>query len=700
MKRKAAPAVIPLLLGALVVALSFYKLRDPDLWLYVKTGDLILSSHHIPLADPFSYTRPGAPWLNHSWLSEVVFSLAWRAGGTAGLFLVRWLLLLGTFALLYFSIRRQAGETIAAVLTALSILAASPRFVVRPELFTFFFLALLLALLDRAAEKRRSLLFLLPPLFLIWANCHGGFVIGLGVLILAVAGKAASRLPGFPRPTGFPGRAQLRSLLIAGALACLAALANPLGLKAFTYYREIREVSRHIYAWQPVSFLQPASLTFAQYVFLALVLLTLAAFFARRRSPDPAALLFFGVFTILAFSAARNLALCSLVLPFVCARTLADAPFRPALDRVPRAATAASLAALLVVLTLYPGWERDPFQGDIHRETGFGISPLSYPFPVADFISRHRLPGPMFNTFGVGSTLSSALWPERKVYVDGRLPVYGDDFLRDYNRLLIDNGSFDREARRRMFGFAVVGHLNPSNVSLLEYLAASGDWTLAFFDGAAALFLPAGAAGAGELARRGMEEALSAEPSSPQEAFSKGRFLLLADRPSDSLRYFETLARSHPASVSVQAKLAQALAETGRWEEARQALVRAVAGSRVGPDLALTLADSYFANRDFREAARWYSRVTADHGEYERARVYLAGCLARSGQTDRARETYESCAAGGSSYAQICFYNLARLDMEEGRQAEARSWFKKIEDPALRKKAAQDPVLGKINSDQ
>jgi len=693
-KTRLSSAIVPLLLGALVVTLSFFKLRDPDLWLYVKTGDLILSSHRIPLADPFSYTRPGAAWLNHSWLSEVVFFLAWRTGRTAGLFLVRWLLLLGTFALVYFPARRRAGEVAAAVLTALSILAVSPRFVVRPELFTFFFLSLLFVLLERAAEKRRTLFFL-PPLFLVWANCHGGFVIGLVALILAGAGAALSRLALSRRSSRPPDSFPLSPLALAGAASCLAALVNPLGYQAFTYYREIREVSRHIYAWQPVAFLDPAGLTLAQFVFLALLLLTLAALFFSRRSLEPAGVLNFLAFTALAFSAARHLALCSLVLPFVCARALSTAPSRPALNRVPLWARASSLAAILVAAAFYPAWERDPFRGDIHREAGFGSSPVSYPFAVAGFISRERLPGRLFNTFGIGSTLAYALWPERKLYVDGRLPVYGDDFLRGYNRLLVESSAFEAEARRRRFGLAVVGHLNPSNAALIAHLSGSPDWKLAFFDGAGALFLPSGSAGVDDLARRGLAEALAAEPASLQEAFSRGRFLLQAGRPADSLRYLEKLARARPASVSVQAKLAQALAETGRWEEARRALVKAVAGERVGPDLALSLADSYFANRDFREAARWYDRVTPDHPEFERARVYLAGCLARSGETARARAAYESCAAGNSSYAQICFYNLARLAMEEGRVEEARRWLERIGDEELRAKAARDPLLGK-----
>lgn len=702
MKSKATAAIIPLILGALVAVLSFFKLRDPDLWLYVKTGEIILSTHRIPLADPFSYTRPGAEWLNHSWLAETVFALAWKAGGVAGLFLLRWPLLLGTFALVFFTARRRAGEAAAALLSALSIVAVSPRFVVRPELFTFFLLALLLALLDRGSESRGTLL-CLPPLFLLWANLHGGFVIGLLTMLLAGAGATLDRLTGRLR-TGAPPRPRAPlPLLVTGAASSLAALANPLGLKAFTYYGEIREASRHIYAWQPLSFLHPGSFTLAQCLFLALFLLALAAFLARRRAPEAADGLLFLLFSALAFSAARNLALCSLVLPFVCARTLSAGPLRAALDRVPRWAAALVLAALLAASALYPGWERDPFRGDIHREAGLGISPVSYPFAVAEFISRQQPPGAIFNTFGIGSTLAYALWPERKIFVDGRLPVYGNDFLADYNRLLVENEFFDREAKRRRFGLAVVGHLNPSNASLLEHLSTSANWALAFFDGSAALFLPADDPRASELARRSLDEALRLPPASPREAFAKGRFLLLAGRPADSLRFLETLGRDFPSAVSVQAKLAQALAETGRWEEARRALVRAVADWDVGPDLALSLADSYFANRDFQEAAAWYDRVGPDHPEFARARVYLAGCLARSGQTARARAAYESCATGKSSYAQICFYNLARLAMEEGETAEARRWLGRVTDAGLRAKAARDPVLGKAaggNSDQ
>ena len=79
----------PAMLGTFLVGRVFYEARaffvDPDLWWHIKTGENILSTHHWPTTDPYSFTVAGQPWIACEWFGDVVLATAARLGGVVGL---------------------------------------------------------------------------------------------------------------------------------------------------------------------------------------------------------------------------------------------------------------------------------------------------------------------------------------------------------------------------------------------------------------------------------------------------------------------------------------------------------------------------------------------------------------------------------------------------------------------------------------
>src|SRR4029077_19412605 len=80
----------------------------------------------------------------------------------------------------------------------------APGWSVRPQLFTYVCFAALILLLQRAfpdaadpSSRPRSqrALWLVPPLFAVWVNAHGGFVAGLAVLWLYLGCRSMVALP-------------------------------------------------------------------------------------------------------------------------------------------------------------------------------------------------------------------------------------------------------------------------------------------------------------------------------------------------------------------------------------------------------------------------------------------------------------------------------------------------------------------------
>lgn len=213
-----------LLLWTLAAALTawsfgFTTMWASDLWWHLAAGRWMWTHRPWPLTDPWSYTHFGKPWLHHEWLSDIVYH-AWAAVfGIEQLVWWKWGVLVATFVLLFHVLRRLSGDSLAAFLAMLWAAAVGAAFFdIRPHLYSVFGYVLLLSLL--LGPSRFA--WLLPPLFLVWVNLHGGFFFGL---------MAASVLLGAAllfRPA--PPRAPLLWL------ACvLAGLLNPNGIEAYTY---------------------------------------------------------------------------------------------------------------------------------------------------------------------------------------------------------------------------------------------------------------------------------------------------------------------------------------------------------------------------------------------------------------------------------------------------------------------------------
>jgi hypothetical protein len=230
-------------LGAVVALFGLWPVYGFDLFMHLTVGRWIWH-HGIPYTDVFSYMSPGEPFLAHSWLAEVIFYGVERA--TAALHRSE-----PIYTHLGFKVWRLAliGMSLtAAVKTARLLKAPWPalmllapwvvailwaRIEVRPYLFSTVFLALELLVLMSVHTGHRSprWLWLLPVIFVVWVNTHGGWINGLAMLVAVTAAVAVMALRRCR-----PGHDALISDLPLGSLALvlcacvLALLVNPYGL--------------------------------------------------------------------------------------------------------------------------------------------------------------------------------------------------------------------------------------------------------------------------------------------------------------------------------------------------------------------------------------------------------------------------------------------------------------------------------------
>src|SRR4029453_9853479 len=142
-------------------------------------------------------TRAAAPYVAHEWLAQVFFWLGFRTAGINGLILFKPLALFVTALLVRRTSRRLNAGPIASLWGAvLAILSMTSHLFVRPHLFTFMMLAGASLLLIGVREGSRRATGMLGALQLLWANLHGGFILGIALalsgLSLAAAGIGAT----------------------------------------------------------------------------------------------------------------------------------------------------------------------------------------------------------------------------------------------------------------------------------------------------------------------------------------------------------------------------------------------------------------------------------------------------------------------------------------------------------------------------
>jgi len=216
-------------LPILIVLLAFGAKAtvDTDIWGHMRFGLDFLATHTLPAVDRYSFTTQ-QPWVNHEWASDALFALAYAYGGLPGLVLLRVLSLIAAIAILNRGLRGVSwplrdGLIATAILLSMPLLGT-----VRPQIFSFPLYALTLVALSEDVIW-------LPLVFVVWANLHGGWLIGLGAVIVRTA-FAPTR----------------RHLLVAAG--CTAAtLVTPYGISLwFSLVDAILRGWTDVVEWQPV----------------------------------------------------------------------------------------------------------------------------------------------------------------------------------------------------------------------------------------------------------------------------------------------------------------------------------------------------------------------------------------------------------------------------------------------------------------
>lgn len=374
-------------------AAAWTKVYDPDFGWHLQAGNYI-RARGIPETDLFSYVAGNFRWINHEWLGDVILSRIYTSvgyGWLAAFYAAMW-----TAALF---IVKAHQRLIFGIITAVAML---PYAGVRATTWTVLCLAILLAVLN---SKKKNLRYLLPGLFLIWANLHGGFFIGLGVLAFYILKEK-----------------QFNWLYI--LLACvLVTFANPYGADLYDeVFRTALDGSLRwqIAEWFPAKFL----LLVMPFIFSVIW----AAGFVIKNHKSKFRMLFSlsPIFFLASLSSNRNFPLFALV-----AAPELNGYYRHIKKILPknldwfRKTILLALPALVLLIT---AWSL--YLVGVRLQRG-QVREAPYPLQAVSYLQAHPCAGNIFNSYNYGGYLIWKL-PGVPLYIDGRMPSWRDEDGKKY----------------------------------------------------------------------------------------------------------------------------------------------------------------------------------------------------------------------------------------------------------------------------
>lgn len=462
---------------------------DPDMWWHLRTGAYIVD-HGVPRHDVFSFTVPGHAWVTHEWLAEVVMWLVYQVGGLPGLSAVFAALAALAF---WFAYGACAGRPyLAALVVLMAALAAGPSIGVRPQVFSLLMAAAFVCIVEGVRDLRlpTAALFALPAAMALWANLHGGYLLGIALLGGYAAGDSLDLLSG---RSADPVRVKANArLLVVLAVACLGAAAvNPNGWHLWKYpFGTLGSafMQENIAEW-----LSPDFHSHVYWPFAAMLGLGAVCWAAGARRPCASDVVLFMGTGMLGLVSRRHIAVFAVVATPILARAVAAAVSgrrAAALLTVANSAAAPAgrkarwNAVILVVGVLLTGvWAAAKL-----RKNEAAVARV-FPVHAVDFLEREGLAGqPGYNTYGWGGYL---IWRGIRVFVDGRADVYGDEFLSRY----LEAFRLKEEWRQPLDEYNVVYVLVERSNPLGTLLEASGQWQQTYADDVAWVFVRRGANG-------------------------------------------------------------------------------------------------------------------------------------------------------------------------------------------------------------
>lgn len=480
----------------LYFSITFLRIpvHNYDFWWHLATGKYIVETKSLPQDDPFSYTSHDTPSerktiiLKGYWLAQIIFFKVHSLWEFKGIIILRSILLLLFLIFVFMNIRKQnVSDLVALILVAGVFLIAKKSGGERPQLFTFFVFSLVYYLLENFRINRSKKVFLIPILVMLLSNMHPGYIVCIMLITLYLAGEGTRCF--FSRDYK---DSIFKGLLIIWGLTIIFSMLNPNKAAMLSSIFTIHgEETMGVVEWMSPFFMYGRKITDINYSYIFFLLFSLLSLRYLRRIGIIHILLLV-IFTIMSIVSMRYIIFYMCISAPIFARIILNLKEERVFEKLSGILKAREgllyfivcIIGIFLVFKAIPSFARYEYRVD---------TIYSAPKDAADFLSNVEINGNMFNEYGFGGYLLWRLYPEKKVFFDGR--VLEQSVYREYQIV-----AYAAEDPRQSWE-DIITHYNISYIimppllhhgsiyPLVEKLLDSEDWVLIYRDHLSLVFL-------------------------------------------------------------------------------------------------------------------------------------------------------------------------------------------------------------------
>jgi hypothetical protein len=399
-----------------------FRPTDPDLWWHLNIGkDILIKGFQF--YDKYSYSLPDYRWVDHEWLLNLLmYSLYSIPQNTFLLALIFCFLTVFSFYYLIHSTLKNSNSATKnftqCLLMVLVLLVAQTCMGIRAQTITTLGVSLLWQLLQNENWiQRKTVIWILPFGFTLWANLHGGVIIGLSLLALDLFARYLEDI--INKKDNF---INLKSHILLILICFFATLVNPYGLNI---YNEAFTVFSDTYAHQVIDEWRAPDFSNLKYIGLLFCYIVLFVFLIRKSATKQVSTLnklAILIFAILSFRSVRHTSLFLLIsLPTFA--LLLDQNINYIYEKVQSKSKLLLCSFSLVLMLFVIPFANDELKGFVKFNTQKNLMYSEYPLAALDFIRKYTLSGNILAEYGWGGFIP---WysPSVKVFIDGRMPSW------------------------------------------------------------------------------------------------------------------------------------------------------------------------------------------------------------------------------------------------------------------------------------
>lgn len=472
-----------LALAGTCLAVGATTITDFDLWWHLKTGEIIWLWRQIPKFDIFSYTASGNAWVNHEWLFQIVTWLLYSKIGVGALVCLKLSITILLTVCLFKTFEFLTNSKSAALWGCLIVIYGSAdRVLERPHLFSLFFIAFYCLSLHRFSRNLTKTLWVIPIIQVLWSNIHGGAIFGCELIIAFTIGETIQYFFSGPTPLA---KNKLHHLWTISAASVLALCINPSGIDILFFsasHLNMQAILENTQEWLPV--LDPRFDGIIPQIIFRVALLTALISYIVNRKRVRLSHLCLTVLTAILITHGKRFTPDFLIvnLPIVFFNLKETA------KRVPLSSNAGYshawghiLAITLISILFVVGGVPATISGDRIDRMGFVVDKKFVPKNLVDFLDDNNIHGRVFNEMGIGGYLIFRRWPNELVFIDGRTPVYGDNFYHNFIDVFYRAANFEEMANHYNFDYMVFKADQAWNLRYFhKYIWENPQWKLIY----------------------------------------------------------------------------------------------------------------------------------------------------------------------------------------------------------------------------